>query len=144
MPVGNDGEGTYAARSKYEEADLYLRLFELYSSDSLASAIKWFYSGFDAEDVARFNVVCPSGSAERGYFWKIGNFFDLLGTFMKRGYLDKDLLIDFCPDDVRSYWTRVSSLVKEMRVRYDDPGLYSDLELLCSEIEKRKKDIRTP
>lgn len=123
--------------SKYEEADLYLRLFGLYSSDSLAEAIKWFYTGFDAEDLDGFEKACPPGSKERAHFWRMGNFFDLMGTFMRREYMDRTLLVDFCPDDVRSFWAKAAPLVREMRVRYHDPGLYADLELLNDAIDRK-------
>ncbi|OPY33134.1 MAG: hypothetical protein A4E32_00808 [Methanomassiliicoccales archaeon PtaU1.Bin124] len=122
--------------SKYEEADLYLRLFSMYSSEELSSAFRWFHSRFNAKDLDDFEKECPPGSVERSNFWKIGNFFDLIGTLLKREYLDKELLIDLCPDDVRSYWTKASPLVKEMRPKYNDPRLYADLELLYEEIQK--------
>jgi hypothetical protein len=124
------------ANDKLREAELLLRLYELYSSDSMVNAFTWFYKDFRAKNVEDFEKLYPLGTEGRKYFWKIGNFFDLLGTFLKRNYLPKELIMSYCPDDVRSYWKTTKDIVIQMRGKWDDPMLYADLELLSREIEE--------
>lgn len=67
-----------------------------------------------------------------------------MGTFLEREYLPNQLMAEFCPDDVKSFWKKVKLIVIQMRKEYQDPTLYRGLENLDREIRKwqksRKKD----
>jgi hypothetical protein len=129
---------------KYEEAQLLLKIYDMYSSESMIIALSWFCKDFEAVDLKDFETHYPPGSAERNSFWKIGNFFELMGTFLEREYLPNQLVVEFCPDDVKSFWKKVKLIVIQMRKEYQDPTLYINLENLDREIRKwqrsRKKD----
>jgi len=58
----------------------------MYSSESMMKAFSWFYQDFRPSSLEEFEAFYPSGSVERSYFWKIGNFFDLMGDFL-RGHI---------------------------------------------------------
>jgi len=124
------------ASQKSKEAELLLRIYEIYSSESMVNAFTWFFKEFRAENVEDFEERYPLGSQGRKYFWRIGNFFDLLGTFVKRNYLPTELVVEFCPDDLRSFWKAARNIVIQMRKKWDDPTLYENLELLNDKIEK--------
>lgn len=130
------GEMISLTGDKFKEAELLLRIYKIYSSDSMVNAFTWFYKDFHAESFEDFQKHYPLGSEGRKHFFRIGNFFDLLGTFVKRNYLPKDLIIGFCPDDVKSFWKPTKTLILQMREKWNDPMLYSDLEFLNEEIEK--------
>jgi len=71
---------------KFKEAELLLKIYEMYSSDSMIDAFTWFFKDFHAENLEDFQKRCPLGSEGRKFFYRIGNFFDLLGTFVERDY----------------------------------------------------------
>ena len=127
--------------SKFEEAQLLLRIHEMYSSDLMSTALAWFFNDFRADGLKDFEARYPPGSEERKSFWRIGNFFELMGTFLEREYLPNQLLIEFCPDDVKSFWKKARPLVVQMREEYQDPTLYAGLEHLDQEIRKWQKGL---
>ena len=71
---------------------------------------------------------------------------DLLGTFIERNLVSKNLIIEFCPDDAKSFWIEAKALILQMRNKWDDPTLYAGLETLNREItnwqEKMQKQKR--
>ena len=140
-----NGEGRDMARSvgsKFEEAQLLLRIHEMYSSDLMSTALAWFFNDFRADGLKDFEARYPPGSEERKSFWRIGNFFELMGTFLEREYLPNQLMIEFCPDDVKSFWKKARPLVVQMRGEYQDPTLYAGLEHLDQEIRKWQKGLK--
>jgi len=50
--------------------------------------------------------------------------------------MPKKLMVDFCPDDVKSYWKTAKTIILQMRKKWNDPTLYAGLEFLNNEIEK--------
>jgi len=68
---------------KYEEAQLLLKIYDMYSSESMIIALSWFCKDFEAVDLNDFETLYPPGSVERNSFWKIGNFFELMAHFWK-------------------------------------------------------------
>ncbi len=125
---------------KLKEAELLLKIYDTYSSDSMIDAFTWFFKDFHAENLKDFQRRYSLGSDGRKYFYRIGNFFDLLGTFLERDYLPKKLIVDFCPDDVKSFWRISRSIILQMRKKWNDPTLYAGLEVLNREIEKWQKN----
>ena len=122
--------------SKLREAELLLHIYDLYSSDSMVNAFTWCAKGLQAESLRDFEELYPVGSEGRKYFFKVGNFLNLLGTFLDREYLPKKMIIDFCPDDVKSFWKIAKKIIIQGRKKWKDPILYADLESLNKEIEK--------
>jgi hypothetical protein len=128
---------------KYKEADLLLRIFKIYSSDSMVDAFTWFFKDFNAKNLDDFQTQYPLGSEERKRFYKIGNFFDLLGAFVERDYLPEELVLDFCPDDVKSFWKNTKTIIFQMRKKWNDPTLYAGLEHLNEKIDRGRVSRET-
>ena len=131
--------GVFMDENKLREAELLLHIYELYSSSTIMDAFTWCIKGFQAENLKDFEELYPVGSDGRKCFYRVGNFLDLLGTFLKRGYLPKKMIIDFCPDDVKSFWKIARKVIIQGRKKWNDPKLYADLEFLNSEIEKSQR-----
>lgn len=129
-------EELFLTNDKFKEAELLLRIYEIYSSDSMVDAFTWFFKDFHAESLEDFEKRYPLGSEGRKHFYRIGNFLDLLGTFVERNYMPKELIIDFCPDDVKSFCSIARTIILQMRKKWNDPTLYAGLEVLNKEIEK--------
>jgi hypothetical protein len=132
-------ETSHLAADKFKEAELLLRIYEIYSSDSMVDAFTWFFKDFKAENLDDFEKQYPLGGEERKRFYRIGNFFDLLGTFEERNYLPKELVLDFCPDDVKSFWKVTRIIILQMRKKWNDPRLYAGLEHLNERINRWQK-----
>ncbi|MFX1574855.1 MAG: hypothetical protein ACFFB0_19125 [Promethearchaeota archaeon] len=131
---------------KFKEAELLLRIYALYSSDPMVDAFTWFYKDFQVVDLQDYNNRYPLGSEGRKYFNRLANLFDLLGIFIERKYITKKLIIEFCPDDVKSFWEKSKLLISQMRSKWNDPTLWVGLETLNRSIinweEKLKKQKR--
>jgi hypothetical protein len=126
-------------QNKQREAELLLHIYKLRSADPMVDAFMWCIKGFQAENLKDFEELYPVGSDGRKRFFKVGNFLDLLGTFLQREYLPRLIILDFCPDDVRSFWKIARKIVVQGRKKWNNPNLYADLEFLNSEIEKSRK-----
>lgn len=124
--------------NKFREAELLLHIYELYSADSMVEAFMWCIKGFQAENLKDFEELYPVGSDGRKRFFRAGDFLDLLGTFLRREYLPKLVLLDFCPDEVKSFWKIARKIIVQARRKWSEPNLYSELEFLNSEIEKSR------
>jgi hypothetical protein len=122
--------------SKLREAEVLLHIYDLYSSDSMVDAFIWCVKGFQAESLRDFEELYPVGSDGRKNFLKVGNFLNLLGTFLEREYLPRKMIIDFCSVDVKSFWKIAKKVIIQGRKKWKDPTLYADLESLNKEIEK--------
>lgn len=127
---------------KFKEAELLLRIYEIYSSDPMHDAFVWFSKNFNAKSFEDYEKSYPLGSEGRKYFNRIGNFFDVLGMLVEKNLVSKDLIIEFCPDDVKSFWNKTMRLILEMRTRWDDPTLFSGVEALNKEIVKWQKTLK--
>jgi hypothetical protein len=124
---------------RYKEAELLLHIYDLYSSDKMVDAFAWFFKEFQIRNLKDFEELYLLGSEGRRYFFKIGNFFDLLGTFVQGRYLPKKLVVDFCPDDVKSFWKTARKIVLQMRKKWNDPTLFTGIEYLNNETEKMQR-----
>lgn len=113
-----------------------MHIYEIYSADSMVDAFMWCIKEFQAENLKDFEKLYPLGSDGRKRFYKVGNFLDLLGTFLRREYLPKKMIVELCPDDVKSFWKAAKKIIVQGRKKWDDPKLYADLEFLNKEIEK--------
>ncbi len=124
---------------RFREAELLLHIYELYSADSMVDAFMWCIKELQVENLKDFEERYPLGSDGRKRFYKVGNFLDLLGTFLKREYLPKKMIVEFCSDDVTSFWKTAKKIIIQGRKKWNDPKLYADLEFLNNEIEKSQK-----
>lgn len=88
---------------KYEETQSLLKIYDMYSSESMIIALSWFCKDFEAVDLNDFETLYPLEARSATLFWKIRNFFELMGTFLEREYLPNQLVVEFCPDDVKSF-----------------------------------------
>jgi len=127
---------------KFKEAKLLLKIYEIFSSDPMVDAFTWFYKEFQADDLEDYSKRYPLGSEGRKYFNRLANFFDLLGTFIERKYIDKKLIIEFCPDDVKCFWEQAKSLISQMRNRWNDTTLWAGLETLNRRITNWEEKIK--
>jgi hypothetical protein len=125
------------------QAEILLKIFQIYSSEQMTEAFEWFHANFRAASFEEFQKRYPLGSKGRRHFFRIGNFFDLLGTFVERNLIPQGLFVDFCPDDVRSFWKSARNVILEGRERWNDPTLYRNLELLDKRIERWHKRVRS-
>jgi hypothetical protein len=132
-------EDTRMVTDRYKEAELLLHIYDIYSSDKMVDAFTWFFKEFQIRNLKDFEELYPLGSEGRKRFFKVGNFLDLLGTLVQRKYLPKKLVVDFCPDDVKSYWKTAKKIVLQMRKKWSDPTLYAGIEHLSKEIEKMQR-----
>ena len=79
---------------------------------------------------------------ERSRFNCIGHFFNSIGLLLKEKVVNPELLFTvFTPALVLTTWRRYESTLKEMRIRSNDPILWSGFEYLGNEVKKRYPEV---
>jgi len=72
-----------------------------------------------------------------------------IGYFLRKGVIDRDTAYTLCNGVSGSWlWKKFEPVIREMRIRYNMPDAFADLEFLglelVKEIEKRGFDNKTP
>ena len=61
----------------------------------------------------------------------LANLFEVMGTFVKRGMVDRDLACDIWATIVLTNWDAVAPLISNLRVAYDNGAIWENFEYLA-------------
>jgi len=75
----------------------------------------------------------PDACATRYYKWRQ---FNAIGYLLKKGLIDADMVSQLGTTTVIWQWTKWESIIKEIRVRYNQPYLGVLFEYLANELKK--------
>ena len=78
---------------------------------------------------AQFETEHPPGSEHRRDINALMGFHETLGTFVKRGLLDRDLVDDLYW--VEGAWKGCELIIEGLRARHGEPRLYENFEALA-------------
>lgn len=88
------------------------------------------YDDFERKYGSDFN---PDNYAKRQVVW---GAYDTLGHALKRGLIDRDLLLERFGNTPMFYWTKFGDIIKEIRRRYNRPLSNIYFEYLAEESRK--------
>ena len=114
-------------QATYDDVNLILKLYDMRREERLRSARVWFSANFKPKSMADFNALCPVGSDANAFARQVLTYWDMVGSFVSCGVLDRDLFFQ-SGRELLFVWTRVEPLIAEWRGAIKDPNFLEHLE----------------
>ena len=111
----------------YEDAQLVLKLYELRRDEKLRAAREWFVGKFFPRSAADLETLYSVPGIENTYFRMVTSYWDMAASFVARGVLNADLLLDSAGEMVL-VWAKLESHLPEIRGKVVSPAFLSNLE----------------
>ena len=113
----------------YEDAHLVLKLYELRREEKLRAAREWFIGKFFPRSAVDLETLYTLPGIENTYFRMVTSYWDMVASFVARGILNADLLIDSA-GEMLLVWAKLESHLPEIRGKVVSPTFLSNLEKL--------------
>ncbi len=114
----------------YDDANLILRLYEMRREDRMREARAWFVKNFHCKNVEEYTKVAPAGSQENAYARQVITYWEMVSSLVANDVLNETLFFQ-SGQELLLVWTRVSSMLPELRKAYKNPGLWKNLEIVA-------------
>jgi len=126
------------ARPTYDDANLILRLYDMRREERMRKARAWFTANFKVKTLDDLQKVAPVGSDENASYRMIVTYWDMVGSFITSGVLNKELFFE-SGRELLLVWERVRGFVPSMREAYKDPNYLKNLETVGAEFAEYMK-----
>jgi len=113
----------------YEDAHLVLKLYELRRAENLRAAREWFVGKFFPRSAADLEALYSLPGVENTYFRMVASYWDMVASFVVRGVLNGDLLIDSA-GEMLLVWAKLENHLPGIRGKVVSPTFLSNLEKL--------------
>lgn len=124
--------GGMAQHATYEDVNLILRLYDMRREDKMRIARAWFASNFKPASLDELMKEFPMGSEANAHMRQVVSYWEMVASFMTSDVLNKDLYFQ-SGQELLMVWTRLKPVIAQMRVAYNNPGLYANLEAVSNE-----------
>ncbi len=115
------------SRPTYDDANLILRLYDMRREERMRKARAWFTANFKVKTWEELQKVAPSGSDENASYRMVVTYWDMVGSFITSGVLNKDLFFE-SGRELLLVWERMRDVLPLVREQYKDPHLWGNLE----------------
>lgn len=112
----------------YQDADIILRLYEMFESERLREAKRWFVGELAATGYEEFIALHPRGSEGFQQFITLYGFFEMVGTLYKNRLAHPDLLFDMW--FINGYFSKLYPIITGLR-QQGDAHIAENFELLA-------------
>ncbi len=103
------------AKPTIQEAQFFLEVYKMWNDATVQAAKNWILANFNPTSWEDFNTrVAPAGSAERQMVDNVFGQFELIGTFVKVGVLNEDILFNAMGSFV-PIWQRAQPIIAGWR-----------------------------
>lgn len=111
--------------SKYESAELILKLYDLRREATMRKARDWFFTfnPTSVEDIENTMMDPEVG----GYLRMVLSYWDMAGALVNHGAIDADLFNETVGEHIGVY-TKVEPFIAELRERWKTPEAFANLE----------------
>jgi hypothetical protein len=111
--------------SKFESADLILKLYDLRREATMRKARDWFFSfnPTSVEDVEATMMDPEVG----GYLRMVISYWDMAGALVNHGAIDADIFNETVGEHIGVY-TKMEPFIAELRERWQTPEMLQNLE----------------
>lgn len=114
-------------RPTYDDANLILRLYEMRREDRMRVARAWFTAKCKVKTYEELMKLAPGGTDDNASFRMVVSYWDLVGSFITAGVLNKELFFQ-SGRELLLVWERVRDFLPTMRDAYKDPNYLRHLE----------------
>jgi hypothetical protein len=120
---------TNASIPTYDDAHLVLKLYELRREEKLRAARDWFVARFFPRSAADIATLYSTPGAENVHFRMVTSYWDMAASFVVRGVLNPDLLID-SGGEMLLVWAKLENYLPDLRGKVVSATFLSNLERL--------------
>jgi hypothetical protein len=120
------------SRPTYDDANLILRLYDMRREDRMRKARAWFTANFKVRTWEELQTLAPGGSDENASYRMVVTYWDMVGSFITSGVLNKDLFFE-SGRELLLVWERMRDVLPVVREQYHDPHLWGHLEKVGNE-----------
>ena len=114
-----------------EDVDLVLRLYDMRRDKTLRKARKFMIGEFYAESGEEFMTKYPPGSEKNAWFRQATTYWDMVGVFVRRGLLHRELLFE-TSGEFHIIWLKARAAVEDLRKTRNTPYFLKNLEELAA------------
>jgi len=123
--------------SKYKDADLILKLYDLRRETVMREARNWFFT-FNPTGVQDFIDVLLSDKS--GYYRMVMTYWDMAASLVNSGAIDEEMFNEANGEHLFIY-SKIEPFISEMRTFLDAPDMLKNLEQLIMRRPNAEKEI---
>ena len=82
------------SRPTYDDANLILRLYDMRREERMRKARAWFTANFKPKSWDDLQKMAPGGSDENASYRMVVTYWDMVGSFITAGVLNKELFFE--------------------------------------------------
>ncbi len=109
-----------------KDAELMIQLYSQISDMKSFQSFIWAWN-LEEMDYHEFAEKYPVGSDGYNHFMQVCTYYELVGTLLKYGTINEDIVLDF--HDL--IWNKLGKIVKGMQEAFDSPALFENYEWLA-------------
>jgi hypothetical protein len=110
--------------SKYKDADLILKLYDLRREKTMRDARSWFFT-FNPQSIKDFMDVLTSDKS--GWYRMVVSYWDMACSLVNNGAIDADMFNDANGEHIFVY-AKVEPFLPELREQMGNPNFLAHLE----------------
>jgi hypothetical protein len=112
--------------TKYESAQLLMKLYELGHDETMRKARDWFI-GFDPAGLN--DVIKAATGPASAYYRMVITYWDMAASFVNHDAIDEEMFNETIAEHM-AVFSKIHPYVAELRVAFGDPGYLANLEKL--------------
>ena len=116
--------------SKYKDADLILKLYDLRREKTMRDARTWYFT-FNPQSPKDFMDVLTSDKS--GYFRMVTSYWDMACSLVNNGAIDADMFNDANGEHIFVY-AKIEPFLSTLREVMGNPGYLAHLEKTVKEL----------
>jgi len=113
----------------YDDARLVLKLYELRRDEKLRAAREWFVGKFFPRSGTDIETLYAAPGVESVYFRMVTSYWDMAASFVVRGVLNADLLLDSAAE-MLLVWAKLEPVVSQIRGKIVAQTFLSNIQRL--------------
>jgi hypothetical protein len=117
------------------DVDVILKLYELRREERMRKARAWLF-GYKASNAAEHQAACPPGSDQDAYFRMVTSYWDMAGSFVTSGVINKELFLQSAGEALY-VWEKTKGTIADSRDAMANPNYLSNLENLAEALIHR-------
>ena len=125
--------------SKYEDADLILKLYDLRREATMREARNWLFT-FNPTSVQ--DVIDALMSEQSGYYRMVISYWDMAAAMVNSGAIDEQLFNETNGEHIFIY-AKIQPVIEEIRTMFGSPDFLHNLETLIKRIPNIDEKITT-
>jgi hypothetical protein len=125
--------------SKYEDADLILKLYDLRREATMREARNWLFT-FNPTSVQ--DVIDVLMSDQSGYYRMVISYWDMAAAMVNNGAIDEKLFNETNGEHLFVY-SKIQPVLEEIRTMFGNPDFLRNLQTLVERIPNYEQTITT-